>query len=293
MENIFQSANDFNDRINLGIFSNLEKSYNSETLQKEFGDHQVIEKSVIDGFIQEVYRQTGGQIVKGKFNDTREVDEIIKSAENQLLELVKVPYKDENGIREVFILKSKGIDKLSDTFEKSKSNEFIGNANPFTQNLEKGKIADAFRYSNNLTFKKTGKEISEKMSAQSAIITANIARLETEIADKFIEGTPPTEKMYQYGISSSILCPYLLYHYCLVDHWENRNINESYTTQLGTQLYPNSSSEECAPYLEYNRLVEKWFEEQCELQMIRLYESNFNDTDKYELSAEQMISLGF
>ena len=162
------------------------------------------------------------------------------------------------------------------------------------EEFEKGKLSSAFNYSDMLKFKKTGKDIKEKIVGQIARIEANIDIIERDIIET-AEGCvgQPSETLYQYGIGSAIKCPYKKFHYCLADHWEGRDLNQPYSLETGGQIYPSATSDEAMPYRKYNELVEKWYDEQRELQLIRLFENNFEDSDKYELNAEQMLALGF
>lgn len=282
MNKHFQSAEDFHGKLNMSIFTNLEKAYSKEDIAKEFGsDSMILEKPIISAFIQEVYNTTGGEIVKGKFNDLPEAHNIIEKAKADLAELTVVKMRDEGGIREVYIMKAKS----PDSFEKGKEND-----------LEKGHVDSAFGYSNHLVFSKTGKDIKEKCVAEKARIELRISTIETAIAAHLAncQGAElPTEKPYMYGRKEMINCPYLRYHYCLTDYWEGRDLNSVYKTDSGSQIYPVSSSDDAKTHNDYNNLVSNWIDEKSDIQILDLFANNLEDSKKYDLSAEQMLSLGF
>lgn len=399
MNNSFLSADDFKGgRLNMSIFTNLEKSHTPETLQAEFGEHTIITKAVIGDYVKDIYKTTGGEIVKGGFNDTPEVAEVLEKAKAQFALLIPVRLEDENGIEDAFIIKAKAEDEFekgvykdnaynranglvgrtygtqktgnaksnrqSDAHHDKITNHMVGFsnfkktdeyktdlANNLTEDvrkrveeakgkkfsdeefqkmaedyveskyknghydkgdikkshepnelgtekdedeLEKGKISNAFEYSSNIKFKKTGAEISVKMINQIAKCLANVVNIETELANLANEiDKVPTQTPY--GGRFEINCPYRNFHWCLTDYVgdSGRSLNQACTAENGEQLYPSATEEEAVQYRKWNDLVYRWIEEQKELALIKLFSDNFDEKEKYELSAEQMIALGF
>lgn len=283
MNNAFLSAEDFKGgRLNMSIFTNLEKSHTPETLEAEFGEHTIINKAIIGSFVEDVYKITGGEIIKGGFNDTPEVFAVLEKAKEQFASLIPIRLEGENGIEDAFIIKVKA-DGEDDLLEKGKDNE-----------LEKGKISNAFEYSNNIVFKKTGAEIGAKMIGQIAKSEASIINLETELSN-LADAISNTPTQSPYGGRFDVKCPYKNFHWCLTDYVgeSGGNLNQPCVAENGNQLYPSATQEEAEQYRKWNDLVYKWIDEQKELALIRLFSNNFDEKEKYELSAEQMIALGF
>lgn len=283
MSKVSQSMEDFNNRLNLSIFSNIEKSLSSKEIKDIYGDDcMILEKSVVESFISDVYKGIGGEIKKGGFNDIPEAHEILKKAEEDIKSLVRVTTADNMGIvREVFVMKA----KTGEEIQKAKENE-----------LEKGHISNAFSYSSLLKFEKTGLEIKEKAKMEKIHCENELKEVSEKIATFLSTRTGddlPTEKPYLYGLSEKVECPYLIFHYCLTDYWEGRDLNNPYTLQNGKLCYPSASSEDAANYRSYNQLVDKWIDEKREIVTLDLFINNFEDKKKYELNAEQMIALGF
>jgi len=147
-EGLFLSAEDFETkRLNKSVFTNIDKGI-SETqfnLSYPAEKFQVFEKAVVENWIREVYEITGGDIVKGSFNDTEEVASILENMRNQVSLLKAVPVETEDGkIISVLVLpiekaKSEGEEDSQDSLEKANL-EDEGKSNQ--NEIEKGVYAD-------------------------------------------------------------------------------------------------------------------------------------------------------
>lgn len=284
-EKYSQTIEDFHGRLNMGVFSNIEKSYNTDQIKAEFGqDCMILEKGIITSFIEEIYKSIGGEIQKGKFNDIPEAHQLLEKAKADLSELTRVVLFDgtEDMPREVYVMKAK-----AEEFQKGKDSE----------EFEKGHITNAFDYSSLLKFEKTGAEIKEKAKVEKDHCESEVKTIEEKLQkfslDNQNEIDLPTEKPYLYGTAEKLNCPYLRYHWCLTDYYEGRDMNTPYVLSNGKQCYPSATAEEAAKYNEWNKLVNEWIEEKKEIMLLDLFINNFEDKKKYELNAQQMVALGF
>lgn len=281
MDNLFIESEKFSHKLNMTGFTNIEKSYTTEEFNQKFADDKflVLEKSGIDAFIKKIGESTGGQIVKGGFNDTEEINGIIEKAKQSLQAMSRIYISDGPGTEKyVFVLeKSRNIE----TLEKSKEGE----------KLEKSHL-DAFEYSDKIVFKKSGKDIKDKFSAIKIQLQAKLDTLSNEIQDNidncFIS---PTEKPSVYGMREMINIPYKVFNwnqtYFNTDHGMH-DISESENS-----CNPCSSKEEAEINSKYNSLVYQWIDTNVELKTTDLYANNLEDKTMYELTARQMIALNF
>src|SRR5690606_19987787 len=148
----------------------------------------------VDAFIRNVYEQTGGEIKKGGFNDTSDVEEVFEKAKSQLQSLK--PIKVKNGsdqIRVVYILEKANEDKL----KKGQEND-----------LQKGRVSSALDYGQSgITFTKKGSDIIDRISHIKNDLQDDQRRIEKDIDEcvSKLTITPNQEcRMYE---SNNIKCP--------------------------------------------------------------------------------------
>jgi hypothetical protein len=282
MDNLFLDSEKFSHRLNMSGFTNIEKSYTTTEFNSAFGADEffVLEKAGIDAFIAKVSDAVGGTIVKGGFNDTPEVNNLIEKAKNDLKSLSRILINDGPGTERVVYVMEKA--KVVETLEKGESGD----------ELEKSHI-DAFEYSDKIVFKKSGKDIKEKFAAAKVEEQAENERYAKEIEDALEKCTmTPSEKPSLWGTREMITVPYKVF-----------NWNQTYYSTDGGNVYDTSESEEscraCNTPEEaecnrmYNNAVYKWIDSCVELKTIDLYANNLDDKETYELTARQMLALKF
>ena len=281
MENLFLDSNKFSHRLNMSGFTNIEKSYSTQEFNSAFpeGKFVILEKAGIDNFIKNVAEATGGEIIKGGFNDTPEVNSILEKAKSDMQKLERVFINDGPGTeRYVFVMeKSKQVDEL----QKGEDGEI----------LEKSHI-DAFEYSDKIVFKKSGKDIKAQFALAKVSEQAENDKLASEIEEALEKCMmTPTEKPNLWGTKESVVVPYKVF-----------NWNQTYYN-TGNSMHDVSESEESCRACntpeeadanrKYNDLVYKWIESSAELKMIDLYANHLDDKKEYELTARQMLALKF
>jgi hypothetical protein len=86
-----------------------------------------------------------------------------------------------------------------------------------------------------------------------------------------------------------INCPYKIFD------WSQTYLDSSSNFDEGRdQTFEKCTTEEEANCLrKYNNLVDEYVENEREMKLLNLFKDNFNDNETYELTARQMISLGF
>lgn len=273
------SADKFEGRLNMSIFTNIEKSITVEQFTSRYPSEKFLtfEKANVDEFIRSIYETTGGEIKKGGFNDTKEVEAIFAKAKTDLAKLKPIKVSEDGEIRTVFVLQ-KGTE---DTLQKGEVND-----------LEKGKIVEAFEYSDKICFKKTGEEIKAKLLFVKEDIESKCEEKVEEIMEA-MKSLPnlPTKNPNSYGYGEMVKCPYKVFDwaqtYCDVhgSAMEGENGEEAFARP--------STPAEAKMNSVYNSLVYSWLDNAAEVKAIEMYENNLVDKSTYELSARQMIALKF
>jgi len=279
MSKLFLETEDFNGRLNKSIFTNIEKGMS----QKEFdnmypsANFDVFEKSVVEGYILDTYKATGGEIVKGSFNDTPEIAKALAHMKEQISGLSPVNISDNGVKKEVFVML------------KAKSEEG-------DDKLQKGKIANNLMYSDAgaIEFEKTGEEIKTQVSALKLIEKNKCKELADKLSEmqtKFKEN--PTEDCYKYGLAADIECPYKCFNWNLTYFDAGENMNSSFENSDGSYSNRVASEEDAQFHREWNNTVEKWIDCHAEIKAIEVYENNLKDDKTYKLTANQMLFFGF
>lgn len=283
---LFLSADDFEARrLNKSFFTNINKGLTEEQFGKAYPDtkYDSFEKGVVESWITGVYQATGGEIVKGGFNDTADVHQVLEGMKSQVSLLKGVIVEGADGsVREVFVCPKQEIEKSNDTeeeadgdsLEKAKGND-----------LEKGKIADALRWGDlPIKFNKTGAEIKEKLAAiktkemgKLGVLEATLSSLAEQCVYK------PTEK-YSYDDGDDDM---------KVFKWDMTYENNQNSVQLSPTETGTITNEEARLCAAYNDTVYKLRDVKKELTAIEVLEENLDDSKKYELTAAQMLTFCF
>lgn len=285
MSKMFLEAKDFNERLNKSIFTNLEKGISTKQLKETYPESQfaILEKSVVEGYILETYKATGGEIIKGGFNDTPSVAKAIANMKEQVSSLSHVSVNDDGHKRDVYVM----LKAKEDTLQKGGKDG---------EKLEKGKLADDLYYNNvdNITFEKTGKAIKEKLVTVKALENSKVVEVTEKLSKMQSEFThQPTEDCYKYGFAKNVECNYKCFNWNLTYFEEGSSMNGSYENSDGSYTNVVASQEEADFCREWNNLVEKYVDCKSECKAIEVYEDNLEDSKKYKLTAQQMLHFGF
>lgn len=281
--NVTLTVENFEGRLNLAGFTNIEKGYSSEEFSRTFtpDKYRVFEEANVQEFIKSINKAVGGEIIKGGFNDTDETKSIIEKAKNDLSGLRKVRINDGPGtIRNVY------VQEIVDQVTKGEEND-----------LEKSHVTDAFAYGQNkITFKKKGSEIKDKMAAEKARIERENEDIENKIEDcreDFV--CNPTQTPSMYGARERVKCPYKVFNWNQT-YYSSTDNGMNAVSAMGEgdiDCQPCGSPEEAECNSKYNQLVYDWIDNCAEIFTLELYENNIEDNKSYELTAEQMLSLKF
>lgn len=285
MKNIFLGAEEFSHRLNMSGFTNIEKSISTEEFSRNYqnGKFHIFEKSAISSFMKSVQDAIGGEIVKGGFNDTPEVDRLLSKAKQDLSSLKRVLINDGPGTERVVFVKA-----IEDNLEKAKSDDLEKGENG--EELEKGIVEDALEYSDKIIFKKTGKEIKEKLEAIKTQETVELSNVK-DMLDKCLLENPmkPTRVPGLWGSREGLVIPYMIFNwnqtYC--------DSERSFDPSADANCRACDTPEEALANSSYNDLVHKFIDLTADLRMIELYLNNIKDEEKFELSARQMLMLKF
>lgn len=278
MKNLFLEADKFEGRLNMSIFTNIEKALNESEFKNQYpsGKFLVFEKSNVDAFISSVHEQVGGEIKKGGFNDTKEVRKYIEKAEAELSQLKPVNLLVKGEVTKVYVM-----EKPEEKLVKGEEDE-----------LNKGKVSEAFDfYQNGIVFSKKGSEIKTKAAGLRAGIEVQLEGISSELEEASSHlSKNPTREVRGYGFSEGVKCPYKAFD------WNQTyfNGNSGRVAEYGEEAVDCcDSAEEAKVNSLYNDKVYQWLELAGELKAIEMYENNLEDKKVYDLTARQMIALGF
>ena len=290
MENkLFLSDDDFeNKRLNKSFFTNISKGIEESKFQSAYPtdkyDH--FEKGMVENWIRETYEATGGEIVKGSFNDNEDTHKILEGMKLQVSLLKAMTVVDEYGtVKEMFVLPKQEVpvvtevDEAINTLEKGRDSEA----------LEKGKISDALYYGDlKITFSKTGKEIKEKLLGIKASENVKLTDIKRNLeAVEDLLSYKPTEKGYDCSDDDA----YRTFKWDMTyipETPSSNNVVQFSDTESGTL-----SKENCELNRRWNDSVYAFREIKKEIDTIELLENNIEDNKKYELTARQMMNFGF
>jgi hypothetical protein len=281
MENLFLDSNKFSHRLNMSGFTNIEKSYSTQEFNSAFPEDKfvILEKAGIDNFVKNVAEATGGEIIKGGFNDTAEVNSILEKAKSDMQKLDRVFINDGPGMeRYVFVMeKSKQVEEL----QKGEDGEA----------LEKSHM-DAFEWSDKIVFKKSGKDIKAQFALAKVLETSENSKLAEDIEEALEHLTmSPTEKPNLWGNRESVVVPYKVFNWNQTYYNTGNSMHDVSESEESCRAC--NTPEEAEENRKYNELVDKWINSCAELKMIDLYANHLDDKKEYELTARQMLALKF
>jgi hypothetical protein len=284
---VFLEDSDFeNKRLNKSFFTNIVKGISVQEFKENYPNDkfEILEKGLVESWIKEVYETTGGEIVKGSFNDNAEVSEVLEHMKSQVSLLKGVLVDTDAGIKEIFVMPKQEIEEESTTgLEKGREDELGDNQ------LEKGKVRDALFYSEfKINFTKTGKDIKVKLAAIKAIEGAKVASIETALNEIKNEMTYQPTEVYS---SEDDNYGYKTFKWDMT--YKDSSASGNNVIQFNDTASGTLSQAECDLHRKWNDTVYQYRECKKELDAIELLEENIEDSKKYELSARQMLSFGF
>jgi hypothetical protein len=294
MSKLFLEVEDFKNRLNLNFFTNIERGVSEEQLQKAYPSevYDIFEKASVEKWINSVYAETGGEIVKGGFNDTSEVeDKLIEMKEKiDLMKAIQVQGEGDLGIRTVYVLERALIPEKQDLLQKGEDVEDALEKEVPDSKIQKGKVDDIVNYSDlRINFKKTGKEIKEKLKTIEEIEEGKISVIKIQMA--VLEDSleyPPTEK---YTSDDSDDIPLSYKHE--MTYKNNNGICDNNIVEVGNEVQTSLNAEQCLGYRQWNDLAYKYRDCKRELKTISFLKNNLEDDSVLELSARQLFALGF
>lgn len=158
-------------------------------------------------------------------------------------------------------------------------------------NLRKAHITEAFGYGQDkITFPKTGKEIKDKLSTTKEKCSQEVNKLQMEyslLKDKINE--EPTEEISEYyfnGTKDKFSSIPKVFEY--------KYLNKIQDSSMDLNLSTPTQSEDISKLKDkYNSLVHKYIKEQAEVYLIETLIENLTDTLSYNLTLNQLTTLGF
>ena len=255
-------------KLNLESFTNIEKSITEVDFKAKYGvGYEIYSKKGIDKYIDTVGTKLQ-EITKAQgTSDTKE--EITKGLISELSQLERVNVEDEKGdVRVVFV--------------KAKENK---------DELVKGNLQYLFN-SDKIVFKKSGKELKEKLSAvldkiedKKMIVEKEI----TDLTDKIV--AKPSEPLSSWETEGH---PSL--EAMRIFHWAQTSYNEG-----GASVYSETTkSSVAAPSKEEALLCRKYNDAVCKLvcyikdkKILETFIENLDEAGSYELTLGQLTTLGF
>lgn len=165
--------------------------------------------------------------------------------------------------------------------------------------IEKSDIMSAISYSNNIKFKKSGKEIKEQIT--NVILPAEQAELAAEKvnADKLLAecGTAPTKDVLSWwteGIKMDVGYKYYPWEECRMCCRENLSDSLSWEHQEEKpKCNVPQTEDECEARRKYNESVEKICRIMVDIRACELLQKNLSDGDSIELTPQQLLSFKF
>lgn len=281
---IVLSASDFEgQRLNKSIFTNINEGYSAQEIEKAFPTDKFVflTKSAMDEAISKIMENAGGEIKKGGFNDTSEINSAVQFAK-EVSSLTKiVPMNTVGGVVEICVV-PKIIKSKSNVIEKAKGGE--------EDVLEKGVVTDSLLHygsNNQFTFKKNGAQIKEKLSGIKTVETAKLAKIEANISELSEKLNHVPNCDYSSYENPHYQCKYKTFKYDMT-YKSSGNVITFSEFEQGTL-----SDEEIKNNSAWNDLVYSFREVEVELKSIELLEDSLEDDKEYELTARQMLNFGF
>mgnify|MGYP001345885227 CR=1 FL=1 len=290
--------------LNFGTFTNFEKAISAE----EFGF------AVKEGVFSEIYDEKS---MRSLCNDitAKAVDmvkagnieggvDLIEKARKDLSKLVKKTVVDKTGKKTTVWVHAGATPKASDEGggkEPPKTPKVTGGGKePEDTDIKKAeendieKALDSFSNADNLTFKKTGEEIKEKL----ILVKEKIETCKSDYENKNIEilaelREQPTLKPDEWDTKDieQETKAMRLFEWCKTHYSEGNKGSQVFSNEVS--VTSASSKEEADMCDEYNRNVRKIFGCLRDLKKIGVLERNLEDKKTYDLSVSQAREIGF
>jgi hypothetical protein len=262
----------FNGRLNKDMFTNIEKSMTPTELNLAYPNDKFLqfEESAIHSFIKRTVSDSKSGLTKAMGQDG---EDILKKAEEELKTLKRVLIADENGERHIFV---KAISL------------------PKNEEIEKGVMTDTLLYDSKFTFKKTGKEIKEKLVIITAKLNAEVTALALKL-DGMSEELPhlPTRKPSDYVFRGYAIddCNYKMFEWNQCNFYDK--VEQNGAGMSVESIQPASTQEEATCCRMWNDTVEKYFDTLVEVKSCEVLLENIADKSSYELTPRQIITFDF
>lgn len=269
------TTEDFQDKgktINLAGFTNIEKSmteteFNFLLKQKK---HEVYTKQGLTSYLNTLSKNLD-TLEKAEGSEMSQKD-ILEKAKTEITSLKVIPVVNKNGSMTRYYVREKSADEI-----------------------QKG--IDSVIYNQTFKSKKKGKDIKEKVATLRAQIADKVQDTNDkidELEDK-IEAKPtePMSNWYTEGLPENIKIP-KLYHYSTTYFNSNAESGGSvYSEESKTTANVATSVEDAKMRCEYNELVYCIARCMKDLRRIDVFVESLEDNKEYELSVDDLISLGF
>ena len=271
-------------KLNSNLFKSEEVVYSKEQIDLIKANEQlvVLNLNQIKAFVNDVDE-------KSKDLSKAEGEDLYNKATTDLMKLKMIRVAVDNKVETYFVgKKNSPIEDLSKSLQGD-------------DEIEKGIVADSFRYDSKLNITKTGKEIKEKIKTVKVGVLNDISDLETEL-DNALETltVKPTEKLneYQYrGFQNKIgKIPYKRFNYRMTycDHNGAKDMVVSSDSDVNSSGITYAQNQEMADACRnYNDNLEKYIDAKVEVASLDFLQNNLVDSKKYDLSQQQAISLDF
>ncbi len=261
--------------LNLEGMANLEKGYISERafteLYAKSGKYELFAKAALI----EKANSMADDIEKGEGVTEGHID--FSKVKRMVIR------REDHTDSEIFVLE-KAVEATSDNIEKAED------GTPIEKSLMGyGK--------NNLTFKKTGKEIKDKLAGVKSKLTTKIAEYVAKMAVLKGEiGIEPTQEMnkYEYQGKEDKVGKMMRYPYEMEYYNDKSMAHNMMTTDTVNYSSKGATSKDMATKVrEYNDLAYSTI--RCKLDEIEadLYITNLDDKKSFELTADQAMKLDF
>lgn len=269
---------------NLGIFHSDDAVYNREALVKAMNDDFIVlDLKSVKSFIADIDKEAAKL-------EKAESAELFQKAADEMLTLKMITVVNKDGSRENLFIRKKAtpVEDLAKAADED--------------DIQKGIVTDAFRYSSKILLEKTGAQIKEKAKEAIKDEEATATTLSGEL-DAMLEETEklPTDSISEWnyrGYKKKIgVIPYKRYDWSMTYYDEN-NANNGAKFIMETKASNGGknyacSQEEADACRKYNDTLEKYTDAKVEIASLQFIVDNLEDKKKYELSQEQATALNF
>lgn len=257
-------------KLNLESFTNIEKSITEVDFRAKYGvGYEIYSKKGIDKFIdtvgvklQEISKAKGTQATK---------DEITKGLIGELSQLERVNVENAEGNTTI-------------VFVKAKENK---------EELKKANLNYLFN-SDKIVFKKSGKEIKEKLALvldkiedRKGIVENDRNKLGDKIADK------PTEPLSEYDTEGHPSLEALRTFHWAKTSFNNGEQTTAYSNSAKANIMYPTSKEEADNCRIFNDLTYKLVCLVKDKKTLEAFLKNIDEAGSYELTLGQLTTLGF